>query len=169
MKSNLFLIAGSLLFLFMSCKPKATDHNATIEIIKEFSELQTIIESEHDKLLVINFWATTCPPCIKEMPHFNQLESEYKADDLRILLVSLDREKDLESRVYPFVKKHGIIPEVVVLEDQDYSAWTDKIDNSWYGALPATTILKGDRKKFRFGMYETYEELEADVGEVMKG
>lgn len=156
------IICFSLLLLSFNCKSSKVDYNSTIEVLEHFSDLQSIIDAEEKSPLVINFWATSCPPCIKEMPHFSQLEREQ--DDLKVLLVSLDEVKDLNSRVYPFVAKYNITPEVVVLKDQNYSAWTDKIDTSWYGALPATLIIKaGNKRKFKFGSYESFEELAEDV------
>ncbi|WP_445957290.1 TlpA disulfide reductase family protein [Yeosuana sp.] len=86
MKSFLPILIVTL--LFTSCKSKVTDKNATIEILEQFSELQSIIDSEKDTLLVLNFWSTYCPPCIKEMPLFNKLESEFKNKKIRILLIS---------------------------------------------------------------------------------
>ena len=65
--------------------------------------------------------------------------------------------------MYPFVKKPGIVPEVVVLTDPNYNKWTDHIDTSWNGALPATLITKGAKRKSGFGSYETYEALKTDV------
>ena len=167
MKFTLPILIFNLLFLTLSCKSKKTDYNATIEILDQFSDLQSIIDSEDYELLVLNFWATSCPPCIKEMPHFNRLESEYRNNKIKILLVSLDKVTELETRIYPFVEKHGIIPEVLILTDQNYSNWTDKIDESWYGALPATLIIKREKKKFRFGSYESYDELRSDVDELL--
>jgi len=158
-----FLQIWMATLLITSCNSKATDKNATIEILDQFSELQSIIDAEGDELLVLNFWSTYCPPCIKEMPHFNKLETEYQNKKIRILLISLDDVTQLETRIYPFVKKHGIVQEVMILKDQNYSKWTDKIDESWYGALPATLIIKGKKRNFRFGSYETYEELKSDV------
>ena len=150
-----------------SCQPAETNYNDTIEVFEQFADLQSVIDSDTDKLWVINFWATSCAPCIKEMPHFNELENAYRDKDLKILLVSLDRINLLEPRVYAFVEKHKIIPEVALLEDQNYSAWTEKIDTTWYGALPATLIINGEQRKFRFGSYESYEELLSDVKEIM--
>lgn len=129
----------------------------------DFSELQTVIDANSDKTLVLNFWATTCGPCIKEMPHFNTLLQSSDEADLNILLVSLDRATELDSKVQPFVERFQIAPDVAILEDQNYSAWTEKIDTSWYGALPATLIIKGGKRSFRFGAYESYEELLQDV------
>lgn len=165
MKSFLPILIVTI--LFTSCKSKVSDKNATIEILEQFSELQSIIDSEKDTLLVLNFWSTYCPPCIKEMPLFNKLESEFKNKKIRILLISLDDVTQLESRIYPFVKKHGIVQEVMILKDQNYSKWTEKIDESWYGALPAALIIKGEKRNFRFGSYETYEALKSDVDSIL--
>lgn len=60
----------------------------------------------------------------------------------------------------------NILPEVVLLEDQNYSKWTEKIAPSWYGALPATVIINGEKRNFRFGAYETYSDLEKDIKEL---
>lgn len=167
MKFTLPLVAAGFLLLILSCKPKGVGYNDTIEILEQFSELQTIIDSKDHEVLVLNFWSTTCAPCIKEMPHFNKLETAYLDKNVKILLVSLEKVTALETRIYPFVKKHGIIPEVVVLKDQFYTKWTDKIDEAWYGALPATLIIKNEKRKFRFGAYDSYEELQSDVDGVL--
>lgn len=130
-KYHLPILIINIVFVIAACQTKAVDHNEIIETFVEFSELQSIIDSDESKLWVVNFWATTCPPCIKEMPHFKELEEKYRDENLRILLVSLERAKDFNSRVYPFVKKHQISPEVFLLKDQNYSAWTDEVDPSW--------------------------------------
>lgn len=169
MKYNLSIkVVGFLmLILISSCKPKGTHDNTTIEILDQFSELQAIIDAGDHDILVLNFWSTTCAPCIKEMPHFNKLHAEYRDKKVKIILVSLEKATRLDTHIYPFVEKLGIIPEVFVLADPNYNIWTDYIDTSWYGALPATLIRKGDQRKFRFGSYKTYEELKADVDKVL--
>jgi thiol-disulfide isomerase/thioredoxin len=52
------------------------------------------------KVVVINFWATWCGPCISEMPHLIALYEKYKARGLEILAISTDEEKE---KVRPFV------------------------------------------------------------------
>jgi thiol-disulfide isomerase/thioredoxin len=146
---------------FIACQP--TQPNDTVEVVEQYAELENLFEEHPDKTWVVNFWATSCPPCIKEMPHFRELDNAYKDQNVRVLLVSTDKVEDLDSRVYPFIDKYEITPEVVVLGDQNYSAWTDNIDPSWYGALPATMIFNSDQKTFKFGAYKSFEELEADL------
>jgi len=168
MKYTLPLVAVSFSIFILSCRPIETNPNATIEVLETFSELQAIIDAGDHDVLVLNFWSTTCAPCIKEMPHFNKLNTEYSHKNVGILLVSLEKAMRLETHIYPYVQKYGIVPEVMVLKDQNYRIWTDKIDESWYGALPATLIIKGEQRKFRFGSYKTYEELKADVDKVLE-
>ncbi|NNF34528.1 MAG: TlpA family protein disulfide reductase [Saprospiraceae bacterium] len=154
------------LFFFNSCKESLPTFNDEIEVFEVYDELQSLIDGNSEKTLVINFWATTCPPCLKEMPHFAEIQKHYDPKEVKVLLVSLDENKHLESRVIPFVERHKITPEVILLGDQNYSAWTDEIDPSWFGALPATLILKGEKRNFRFGAYETYQELLDDLNQI---
>ncbi|WP_339918070.1 TlpA disulfide reductase family protein [Yeosuana marina] len=168
MNTKLFLPFVVVILLVSSCKSKEIDKNATIEVLDQFEELQAIIDAQGNDVLVLNFWSTYCPPCIKELPHFKRLESEYQDKKIRVLLISLDDVKQLDSRVYPFVKKNKIKQEIMVLKDQNYSKWTDDIDESCYGALPATLIIKGKKRHFRFGSYETYDDLKADVDKMLE-
>ena len=81
--------------------------------------------------------------------------------------MSLEKASRLDTHMYPFVKRLEINPEVVVLTDPNYNVCTDHTDKNWYGALPATLILEGDQRNFRFGSYKTYEELKADIEKVI--
>ena len=40
-------------------------------------EISDLYQKQNDTTYVINFWATTCPPCIKEMPYFEELNEKY--------------------------------------------------------------------------------------------
>ena len=167
MKYTLPMLAIGFLMLILTCKPIETDPNATIEVLETFSELQAMMDDEDHEVTVLNFWSTTCAPCLKEMPHFNELETAYRDKKVKIILVSLEKAKRLDSHIYPFVAKLKIKPEVVILTDPNYNVWTDEIDTSWFGALPATLIFKGEQRNFRFGSYKTYEELKVDVEKVL--
>jgi thiol-disulfide isomerase/thioredoxin len=56
------------------------------------------------KFRIINFWATWCPPCLKEMPEFNQINKEYADKGVQFLGIALD-EADL---VKEFIAKKSI-------------------------------------------------------------
>lgn len=57
------------------------------------------------KTLVVNFWATWCEPCEREMPTLDKLQTKMGGDDFQVLAVSQDREG--ASIAQPFLVKHG--------------------------------------------------------------
>ena len=148
---RIFLIL-LLLIGFYSCKkqdkgPVEIDENQTIEVYN-FTELESFFNTHNDKLLVINFWATWCKPCVKELPYFQELHDAYKNQNLKVVMVSLDFPDKFESQLIPFVKNKKITPQVILLNDPDENTWIPKIDASWSGALPATLIYSKNERAF---------------------
>ena len=58
------------------------------------------------KVIVVNFWATWCVPCVKEMPSFENLYRRYRSQGLTLLAVSLD--KGDSTKVQEFADKHKL-------------------------------------------------------------
>jgi peroxiredoxin len=73
------------------------------------------------KVVVVNFWATWCPPCLKEMPMLNELHTAYKDQGVVVLGLSLDEEG--LSITEPFIKKLGISYPIVESDKKTYQAY----------------------------------------------
>ncbi|WP_396151119.1 TlpA disulfide reductase family protein [Flavobacterium sp.] len=127
-----------------------------------FDGLQPFLNQENDTLYVINFWATWCVPCVKELPHFEKMNKKYKKEKFKMILVSLDFPKMIESRVIPFIKNKNLQAEVVVLNDPDANTWIEKVAKEWSGAIPATIIYRNEKRKF-YEQSFTEEELETEI------
>jgi thiol-disulfide isomerase/thioredoxin len=123
-------------------------------------QLENHIFSEEDVTYVVNFWATWCAPCVKELPHFEQLQADNP--DIKVILVSLDFANMKESRLIPFVEKKKIQSEVIHFVEKDPNYWIPKISPKWSGSIPATLILNGKKgvNEFFETTFESTKELQ---------
>lgn len=139
--------------------------NAQVEVFETFDDLEEGIFQRLDKdsTYVINFWATWCGPCVKELPYFEQLNKKYSNSAFKQILVSLDAPKKLASKVIPFIQKNKIESEVVLLADGKYNNWIDRVDPSWSGAIPITLIIKGEQRLFYEQEFHSLQELETEL------
>jgi thiol-disulfide isomerase/thioredoxin len=131
-----------------------------------YDAFKSYLEADNDTIYVVNFWATWCKPCVEELPSFEQLYQNYKDKKVRLILVSLDFEKQIESKLIPFMKKNELKGEVLVLKQKGMNDWIDKIDPSWSGALPATIIYNKNKRAFFEQSFE-YEALETKLQEFL--
>jgi thiol-disulfide isomerase/thioredoxin len=130
------------------------------QLFERFDEIKA--EKDNDTLYVFNFWATWCVPCVEELPYFQQLYANYKDQKVKLVLVSLDFDKDLSKKVIPFVEKQDIKADVWVLTNYMRNMeWIDKLSPEWGGSIPATLIYQPQNKVYAFkeATFE-YEELE---------
>ncbi|WP_281232978.1 TlpA family protein disulfide reductase [Flavobacterium gelatinilyticum] len=150
---NKLLKISFFLFLLFSVK----GYNQNVKLLK-IDQLNERIKKGQDSTYVVNFWATWCAPCIKELPHFEKLGADHKSEKLAVLLVSLDFKSKLASNVVPFVKRKNLKNEVFLLNESSPQEFIDRIDPSWSGSIPATLFIKGDKRKFVESEF-TYEQL----------
>lgn len=127
--------------------------------VYNFDEFEYRLNHTADSLYFINFWATWCVPCVKEMPAISKVAEKYKNEPLKIILVSLDQSSKIESGLKPFIIKHGIKSEVVMLDDPDFNSWIDKVEPSWGGAIPASLFYTKKSREFYEQSFE-FEELD---------
>ena len=87
------------------------------------------------KIVLLNFWATWCPPCVEEMPSLVQLQERMKAKNVMVLGVSVDASADA---YHKFLKDHNV--DFLTVRDADQKT------NNLYGTFkfPETYII--DRK-----------------------
>jgi cytochrome c biogenesis protein CcmG, thiol:disulfide interchange protein DsbE len=94
------------------------------------------------KVVVLNFWATWCPPCVEEMPSLVQMQQRMKGKGVEVLAISLDAD---EGAYHKFLKDHNV--DLLTVRDGDGKS------NNLYGTFkfPETYIIDRNgvmRRKF---------------------
>ena len=135
--------------------------------VYDFEGFKKFLNKKDDTVYVVNFWATWCAPCIKELPYFEMLNQEYANKNVKVLLVSLDFPHLYDSKLKPFIEKNKLQSKVIALDDVDMNTWIPQVDESWSGSIPATIIYRNDDSKF-FEQSFTYEALENEVKQFLK-
>lgn len=157
----IFIIAFAVIPANNAANSIPDGNNKTIPIV-DFNEIRPLLNKNNDTTYVINFWATWCSPCVKEIPHFEEINKKYSNQRLKVLLISLDFPTQYETRLIPFIKNRNILSEVILLDDPDSNSWINEVSTEWSGAIPATVIYNKSKRQFYEKVF-TMEELEEEV------
>ena len=153
-------------FIFFILFGAFNAHAQKAEIIK-LDQLQKILNAKSDGIQIVNFWATWCGPCIKELPLFEKLTAAGD-DNIKVTLVSMDMDLDPDpAKIYKFLERKKLQSEVLILDEKDANSWINEVDKEWSGALPATIIINQRTGQRKFVGKELHEgDLERLIAEI---
>lgn len=166
-KKNTFHLITALLFLSIPFLVFSGNRQNETEVkVVDFKEFKPLLEQDDDTIYVVNFWATWCAPCIKEIPYFEEFGEKYRDKKVKVLMVSLDMRNQLETGLIPFIEKEKIKNEVILLDDPKFNEWIPVVDKDWTGAIPATLVYGNGFRKF-YPQELTLAVLEETVGPLL--
>jgi thiol-disulfide isomerase/thioredoxin len=90
---------------------------------------------------VFNFWATWCKPCVEEIPYFQSMVAKYKAEGVKLVLVSLDMTEAYPKKITEFAAKRKFTAPIVFLDETNADLFCPVVDSSWSGAIPASLFI----------------------------
>lgn len=95
-----------------------------------------MLASHKGQVILVDFWATWCAPCLEELPQLVRLEAKYRAHGLRLIPISCDEPED-ESKALSFLRKAGVSFPGYRKQVADDEKFILSVDPKWSGALPA--------------------------------
>ncbi len=126
-----------------------------------------LISERKGKVVLVDFWATWCVPCRKEMPLVAKLEAKLKAKGFVVVTISSD-ELDNESAARAYLKEAGITTTGYIKAPKDDDAFIRQIDPKWGGELPALVLYDRTGKKVKVWKGETaIAEIETAVSKLL--
>jgi len=138
-------VAGLLLILLSGCysgsRPPRIGSNAP-DITVQDPDRTVKLSDLRGQVVVLNFWATWCPPCVEEMPSLVAMQQRMKAKGITVLAISVDVD---QNAYHQFIKDHNV--NLLTLRDPDQKS------SSLYGTFkfPETYVIDRNgvmRRKF---------------------
>ncbi len=140
LRANTLFLATSIFFAVPG---------SSLETIRpaDASDILKLISQQRGKVVLLNFWATWCPPCIEEFPDLVAVEKGYRDRGLVVISVSADFPEKKESKLRPFLEKHNPQFPVYIMRTTDPNDFVRKIDPEWTGTLPSTFFFDREGKR----------------------
>jgi len=131
--------------------------------------LKRAIAAQKGRVVLVNFWATWCGPCVAEFPAIVKTSRKYRAQGLTVIAVSADSAKDLHTKVEPFLAKQEAAFPSYLEKSADPEDFINALDPTWQGDLPRTFIYdrQGRRVKTLTGE-QTAQSLAAALMPYLK-
>lgn len=128
--------------------------------------LNMVEQFKGEKVVILNFWATWCAPCVEEFPELIQIQKKHNSD-VELIFVSADFE-DSRNDAIEFLDRQGVFFKSffkIGADDQFIST----ISKNWTGALPFTVIF--DKEGNRIKEWEektTFSTLDEELHKLLK-
>lgn len=154
--------------LISGCMPRTRNKIDTIvnAQAKDFSllsiENKTVTLADFkDKIVILNFWATWCPPCQKEIPDFISFYEKYRDKGVAIVGIAIDEEG--VNVVKPFAEKHKMNYPVLIGNENiiaDYGAMV---------SVPTSFLIDKSGKVYKkYSGYHSIDDYQKDVDSLLK-
>jgi thiol-disulfide isomerase/thioredoxin len=100
---------------------------------------QLNVKDWQGKIVLVDYWATWCPPCVAEMPRVKKAYDRFHKDGFEIVGVSLDEDSE---RLAEFVKKHGMAWPQIIFENSSDRGWNSPLARKYdIHGIPAMFLL----------------------------
>jgi thiol-disulfide isomerase/thioredoxin len=100
----------------------------------------------NDTTYIVNFFASWCVPCVKELPEFTAFAAAHKTEKMQVIYVSLDFKKDIKQKLGPLSIKGVLGQNVYLLDETNANNWINQVDSTWGGDIPATLFVNNQKR-----------------------
>lgn len=124
---------------------------------------KALLAREKGKVVLVEFWATWCKPCLKEMPELVKIEQKLRARGFRLVTISND-EPEREAAALKILQQFAVPQPSYMRRVADEDRFSSSVDAKWEGALPALFLYDRVGRKVQAFIGETpTKEIEAAI------
>ena len=125
-------------------------------------QVRALVDAHKGKVVVLNFWATWCPPCVREFPALIKAYEQYHDKGMNMYAVSMNSPEEMAD-IKEFVQTHKP-PFPIYLKDEQDATFNEAMLEEWFGEMPMTLVFDTAGKRVLAHTAEiTFEELSGKV------
>ena len=159
MKAVVAVVLALSLVVGQATAQSTGGHSSPVLLPADGRTIDSLRVDAKGRVLLLNFWATWCKPCIEEFPHLVKLQRTYAARGLDLVFISVDDDDAKTSRrVRAFLQNMNVASPSFLKVSGDDEAFINAVHPRWSGAVPATFVY--DRRGKLAAM--TVEEMNLD-------
>lgn len=135
-------------FIILFFATTLTSYGQQIKKLK-ITDIAEMIDTS-DSVLIINFWATFCKPCVEEIPDLIKYATKYKKEKVALHLISLDLADYYPAKIKKFVAAKKYAANVAWLDESNADYFCPFISPDWSGSIPATLFVNKKNGYIKF-------------------
>lgn len=147
-------------------EPAGAPADEPVVVVDSDNYADRVVAPHRGRGLVVNFWATWCAPCLKEMPDLERALQDARKEGLLVdvVLVSADwGGAGASEKIRAQLAKRKVTLETFVKDETDLEQLTKQIDPTWMGSLPYTAVYDAKGKLIHRApgsqTYDSFREL----------
>lgn len=124
--------------------PSLAESAPEAPVALDAASLQQVLDDQIGKVVLLNFWATWCRPCLKEIPALQELASRYDATEFVLIPVSLDEMDSSQAVVTAFLARWFPDFDTWLSAEPEMDTLVSVVDPAWNEVLPTSYIIARD-------------------------
>jgi len=125
-------------------------------------QIKALVDDSKGKVVVVNFWASWCPPCVREFPAINKVYEQYHDKGVNMFAVSMNSPEET-AEVEEFLQTYKPRFPIYLADPQD-KTFNESVLEKWFGEMPMTLVFDTTGKRVLAHRSEiTYQQLSSKV------
>ena len=133
------------------------DASPALRIAKWLQGAPVDVTAQDDRLYVIEFWATWCPPCRRSIPELNALHDKYSSQNVVIIGITQEEEETVQN----FLKEQEM--KYTVALDQDSYCWKNYAESSGVNGIPHAFLVRNGKLWWEGSPFDNLEKVIRDM------